>query len=113
MDTLPDIPVQVGSSLQEKAKVYSAGFEGGYRQRSGDDINSIRGTATATWGNITKAQKDTLVAFFKDKKGVTAFLWQAPYEDSPRKWTCESWQPKPKLAGRFSMTASFTEEFDL
>jgi len=115
MDTLPDIGKNPswGLAVEETARVIRHDFGDGYSQRAANGINSIDAAVPVSWGKITLAKRDTLLAFFRAKAGHTAFYWTPPQEVAPRKWTCTKWSYPAAAPGYVTFTAQFREEFDL
>lgn len=114
MEALPNIPMDMSSGgLTEEARVIENDFGDGYRQRAGDGINPIGSTFEAKWDNITTAEANTLVAFFRARGGYEAFTFTPPNESGTWAWTCKSWSRPPDNAGYASLSATFRREFDL
>ena len=59
-------------------RVLRAQFGDGYEQRLADGINNIAQTFTLRFNNRTDDDADDIMAFFEDKKGVTAFDYTYP-----------------------------------
>jgi phage-related protein len=59
-------------------RVLTSAFGDGYEQRLADGINSINQTFVLRFNNRTDDNADDIMAFFEDKKGVTAFNYTYP-----------------------------------
>lgn len=105
----PDFPAQ----RKRAARVLSLSFGDGYAQVSGDGLNAVADSITLSWSFLSRAEADAIDAFFADRAGREAFWWQSPYEARPQKWRCTEWS-RSRVSGAYdSMTATFTEVFDL
>jgi phage-related protein len=114
MDTFPAIQVHYGSAPQPvKPRVQRLDFGDGYSQRIGQGLNPISEGWDIILKDITAAEKDTVVVFFKDKNGTEAFYWTPIGESTPRQYTCPEWLPVPQEGQLWTVTAKFVEEFDL
>lgn len=61
-----------------KPRVKVAKFGDGYEQRLADGINNLEQTFMVSFKNRTDDDADDIIAFFDDKKGVTAFDYTYP-----------------------------------
>jgi len=114
MDALPNIPMELTSGgLSEDCRVLENPFGDGYRQRAGDGMNNIEGAYEAKWENITKAEADTLIAFFRAKGGYLPFTHTPKNETGTWIWTCKKWSRPPDRGPFTNVTATFRREFDL
>ncbi|MAX33219.1 MAG: phage tail protein [Halomonadaceae bacterium] len=112
MDTLPDIPADFGPSLRTQFKVDQTEFGDGYVQRQPAGLNSVRDTWSPSWTLLTQAEYEQLDGFLRARKGVTPFLWQPPWEDTPRQWICQELSSQRPTSARFaSISATFVEDF--
>jgi len=102
-----------GASRQVQARVLKAEFGDGYSQRVGDGINTIRYVYAVSWENISRTDANLIDTFFRARGGHQSFYWTAPGEASPRLWVCETWQRTHSTATLDSISATFTEVFDL
>jgi phage-related protein len=114
MDNLPigtGINVSFGSSHTRKARVLSAAFGNGYQQRAADGINNVRGTYSVVFTNLTRAEANTMDAFFTAKAGYLAFLYQPPGYSTPKMWTCSEWSRQHVDGLIDNISATFEEVF--
>ena len=75
---IPDKTLAKASS----PNVLVAQFGDGYQQRIASGLNSIKDSFTLTFNNRPKAEADDIDAFFRTKKGVTAFNFTYPDTNS-------------------------------
>lgn len=61
-----------------RPRVLTSQFGDGYEQRLADGINNINQTFVLRFNNRTDNNADDIMAFFEDKKGVTAFDYTFP-----------------------------------
>ena len=114
LETFPDITPDYGTEPQEVVpQVARLAFGEGYSQRVGLGLNSIPEPWRLVWLDREALEKDTIVDFLKARGGKEAFYWTPIGESVPRKYTCPKWKPVPLEGGIWTITASFTEEFDL
>ena len=75
---IPDKSLSKASS----PTILVAQFGDGYQQRIASGLNSIKESFTVTFNNRPKAEADDIEAFFRAKKGVTAFNFTYPDTNS-------------------------------
>ena len=94
-EALPSVAVSTARRT-ERARVHVVKFGDGYEQRTPDGINSVVRTYELGWNAITKADANTLDAFFRARQGTEAFTWAPPESPNPlldrSKWVCERYQ---------------------
>lgn len=116
MTTFPTFTPSVApetTSNKPKVRVLQADFGDGYSQRAADGINSIGNVVALSWPVLSLTMSDMIEDFLRARKGVEAFLWTQPGKSVARKWICQDWQVDDVAFGRRSVTATFTEVFDL
>ncbi len=89
-------------------------FEGQYSQRARTGPNAVARKGTIGFSNLTKAQRDEILGFLRQREGVEAFYFHIPGDDNPSLWTCAKWSSPPsrdKVTWR--MTLNLIEEFDI
>ena len=102
-----------GVTIEDTASILKSDFGDGYSQSAENGLNSVRQTASVVWPFVTKAQKNTMLVFFRERKGVKNFKWTPPSE-AESIWKCEKWGPAiPVAPGYYSMSATFNQVFDL
>lgn len=116
INVLPDINVNPDYGLQQggEFRVQSVSFGDGYEQRRPGGINTVRRVWSLQWSNLDLWQKDALIDFLIDRKGVNAFLWQVPGSGDEYQVVCKkmpSWTADGY--GIYSVSAEFTEDFTL
>lgn len=113
MDTLPNIAASYSPTVTPEFSVDSVKLGDGYEQRSAPGLNSVRDAWNLEWMALTKERYFIVYDFLKDRKGVTAFLWQPPWEDEPKKWVCKELSSvRPTGPNTGSITATFVEDFN-
>lgn len=80
-----------GLGFTEKPKVNTVSFGDGYIQRTADGINNIPQKADIRFTNVTGAEKDYVLEFFREHKGYIAFLWTFPGHGTEKKWIATEW----------------------
>ncbi len=105
-------PVDRASELTEKPRVLEAQFGDGYSQRTGDGINNRAEVWALTFAAQTVAERNAILAFLRARNGVEAFDWVSPF-GTYGKWVCKEWTGRPDTAVANSITATFTQVFDL
>ncbi|MDD9822316.1 MAG: phage tail protein [Gammaproteobacteria bacterium] len=113
LDSFPNYAVSAGSEASTAARVLRKQFGDGYEQRAADGLNSLRKTYRAQFNARAKAEVDTIDNFLSRKEGYTPFLFTIPGEAAARRWTCEEWRKTRDSAMRWSLTATFVEDFGL
>lgn len=99
---------------EEEPRVRKAKFGDGYAQTSPDGLNSIERNLTPSWEPLTLAQKDTMIAFFRARKGSEGFFWPLPNEGRTIKVKATRWSIKPKgTKSQWLVNATFEEIFDV
>lgn len=112
--TLPAISPSMGSGLREKTRLLRVRLGDGYEQVATDGLNHIEVTYEAKWQNMPLSELDTLVAFFRARKGVEAFLFTVPGESTPRRFRCEDWQGPVRVSAEIgNLSAKFIQDFGL
>lgn len=109
----PAMQPSVGATNKPKVKVLLASFGDGYSQATADGLNHIRDEFSLTWEVLTASQADYVDTFLREQGGHTPFLWTAPGQVTPQKWTCEEWSETFIQGGYRRMTATFIQSFNL
>ncbi|WP_064033346.1 phage tail protein [Methylosinus sp. R-45379] len=109
----PPINPSVGAQKKPELKILEATFGDGYTQASADGLNHIRDSLTLNWEALTIAQSDAIEAFLNTQGGVTPFLWTAPGDATPRKWTCKDWEVTYRTTHFRSIKATFKQSFNI
>jgi phage-related protein len=109
----PPVHPDWGMERNFAPRVLKAEFGDGYAQRAADGINNNPVSISATWTNLTTAEKNTILNFFVARKGYQAFLYQYVDETSPKAYVCEEWGYTHEDAGGYTVTATFVQVFDL
>ncbi len=106
-------PRLTGQQTQHTASVIVAEFEGGYRQRARPGPNGVRRALSLEWPGMPDFEAAALLAFLKKRAGAEAFYYTPPGEASAVLWTCASWSDVWAGHAARSVSAQFSEEFDL
>lgn len=69
-----------------KARLLSMQFGGGYIHTAANGTNNIYDTYSIAWHNLSKADRDTVVAAIRSTLGVDYFTWTAPGESVSKKF---------------------------
>jgi phage-related protein len=105
----PSFPFEEGY----QPRVLSTPYGDGYIERAGDGINIDPQNLELTWENVTKAERDELMNFFKARAGHEAFLWTTPDSSTELKYIAPQYNSRLTDAGVYTVTASFQQVFDL
>ncbi len=112
LPAMPDIAPSLGSSRSVRLRATRAEFGDGYSQRAGAGLNPARQEWALRWELLTSAEAGRLAGFLSRRGGHEAFSWVAPGEAQARRWTCAGLEgPTPSGGSRWSLSATFTEEF--
>jgi phage-related protein len=113
LDTfVPPLEPSPQSSRPVRPRINSAQFGDGYSQRSEDGLNSSTRTFQAQWPALSVDQQTEIEDFLEDHKS-TPFLWTPPLQTIERKWIASDWTPGYNQVDIVSLSATFTEVFDL
>ena len=113
METLPAISPSYSTAKTAKPKIRRVSFGDGYSQRSSQGLNALDEQWSVTWENRPVADCNQIEAFLLARAGVEAFLWTAPRESAPKKWTCADWTRTPAAPNHDTIRATFVREYDL
>ena len=102
-----------GLVRQQKPRTLKAEFGDGYAQRAGDGPNNMPVTLDVTWTNLTSAQKNDILTFFKARKGFEAFYYTYQDETTARVYICETWSHTHSDADNYTVTATLQQVYDL
>lgn len=106
--TAPDYGVQ----LSVKPRVRQAAFGDGYTQRVADGINTQAEEWALTFSARTASERDTILVFLEARNGVESFDWTSP-AGTVGKFICLEWTYVPANTATHTITAKFTQVFDL
>lgn len=106
-----DVDVSLGSEISTQARVLKAQFGNGYTQRAGDGQNAVSSQYQITFQNLTRAEAQVILDFFKERAGYKSFYYQVSGEDEPRLWTCEQWSREHVTKMLDTIKCTFTEVF--
>jgi Phage-related protein len=115
----PPVAPSPNSQKSVQPRVLKVDFGDGYGQRAADGLNSRPAVWDLKWDALTTAQAAAIETFLADRGGYEAFWWTPPDAATPLKFTGDSWTRTPVVGAerleerRFSMTAKFTQVFDL
>ena len=110
---LPPLPPSLGTEIAPKLKLLQAEFGDGYRQRAQDGLNARALTYALSWDMAAASEAAEIIRFFEDCGGVKAFVYTPPGETRQRRFVCQKWARKRIHHSFHSVTAEFTEVFDL
>jgi phage-related protein len=113
-DTLPAFGFgpDSGVMMEEQPKVLHAQFGDGWTGRAPDGLNTHPLTTKPTWTNLTVAESDLLINFFRAKGGSESFYWTPPGEVSPRLFIATRWGRAIIPGSLRSVQVDFQEVFD-
>ena len=94
-------------------KILKSEFGDGYTQASSQGLNHIRQVVEATWDVLDRAERDQIIAFFKERAGYQPFYYRMPHDDAETKWTVETWSDTVISAGYHRVAATFRQSFSL
>lgn len=109
----PPVAPFTGSKSKPEIKLKKAEFGDGYTQITRDGINHIRQVYSLSWDKLTRANAESIVAFFEQQGGDTPFYFQMSPTSPLLKWTCEEWEMEFLSAGLGGVTATFRQSFYL
>ena len=104
----PDYGVQ----MSVKPRVRQAAYGDGYTQRVADGINTQPEEWALTFSARTTSERDTILAFLEARNGVESFDWTSP-AGTVGKFICPEWTYVPANTATHTITAKFTQVFDL
>ena len=100
-------------SRDRTISLYENSFGDAYNQVAPAGINHIRNTYIVTLASVTKAEKNTLEAFFIARGGYKNFSWTPPGDTVVRLWKCKTWKFSIIAPDYFSCTFTIIEDFSL
>lgn len=106
----PEVAISPGSGMEENARVLVAQFGSNYAQRAADGLNSVSSQYSVTFENLTRDEGETIIAFFRARKGSEAFYFTPP-GDSEKMWRCEKWSRTHVDAAFDTINATFIQVF--
>lgn len=109
----PPVHPDFGMGRKYKPKVLMAQFGDGYAQRAADGTNNNPVALSATWTNLTRAERDYIVNFFDTCNGVASFRYAYVDEPQPKVYICPEWDDVLNDAGGYTVTASLQQVYDL
>lgn len=83
---MPLTTLITGVNRPVKARLLSASFGGGYIQTAANGTSNLFDTYSIQWGNLSKADRDTVVAAIRSTLGTDYFTWTAPGETVSKKF---------------------------
>ncbi|QIG76831.1 minor tail protein M [Rhizobium phage RHph_Y1_11] len=101
-----------GTSEDHTPSILVNNFGDGYVQRTPDGLNHDLARLSPKFEVMTYAEAETIMAFFKARKGTEPFWFQLPGAASPQKWVCTSWSRSWDGEVTQSVTANFQEVVD-
>lgn len=101
-----------GCTLQNAPRILSAGFGGGYEQRTGDGINTNKRTLAARFEALDLGEANALESFLVERAGYKPFFCKVPGYEAGILFTCATWTRNYNDAGLENLTATFVECFD-
>ncbi|MCF5237414.1 phage tail protein, partial [Pseudomonas sp. PA-5-4G] len=90
-------------------RLKTARFGDGYQQSAQDGINNKSQSWPLTFVG-DEAQIKPIIAFLDRHAGASPFFWTAPLA-APALYRCKGYQPTPRGAGIYSLTATFEQAF--
>lgn len=108
----PPVAPSPGTQHIPEIVLNEASFGDGYTQSSPRGINHIRETILLRWDGISNEHMTQLRAFFFERGGWQAFLYQPYGSAAPIKWTCKEWGASASSPWTFNakLRQSFTLE---
>ncbi len=113
MDTFNIANPTYASQKKTSTKVWQNDFGDGYSQRAARGLNSVSQEWSLTWSNLPYATINSIESFFSTRMGVTAFYWTPLRGAVPLIFICSSWSREFTGPDTDSLTATFTQVFDL
>lgn len=106
-----------GFSKSNEPVVFRSEFGDGYELRIANGINNIKQSFTVNFATRPKDEIDDIVAFFEDKKGVTAFDYtfsdtNAGGNEETVKVVCETWDQTWAYDDYYSLSATFRRLYE-
>lgn len=100
--TTPDFPVEERSAPRIRRADLS-----NYIQQRPNGINLYADTWPLTFSAKSDADRDTILAYFEARNGVTPFQWTTPFGETAQ-FTCSEWDTSLDYCGLSTITATFT-----
>jgi phage-related protein len=101
-----------GTVESHSPKILTASFGNGYSQEAGDGLNGDPAEVKGVWNVLTWAEGQTIMDFFKSKKGYIPFKFTLPGETKARVWKCKQWSRTWNTHMTVDISATLTEAFD-
>ena len=103
----------VGSSKRREFSIHEAEFGNGYTAPAASGLNHVRKVLELSWDVLTPAEASQINAFLSAHGGVKPFLYLAPGETTPLKFTCNDWTETHSHIGFMTVSAKFRQSFNL
>lgn len=97
----------------KQPKVNTTLFGDGYTQRSADGIHPLAEEWSLTFEYDNPTDRDTDEATLVTLGGYTYFLWTPPRQSVQKKYICSQWGTGYGDDGVFTLSAKFTQVWDL
>jgi len=100
------------AALTAKPRLRKAAYGDGYTQRVADGINYNPESWSLTFSARTTSERDAILAFFVARGGTESFTWTSP-SGVTGVFVCEEWGYTPDNTATHTVTATFTQVYDL
>jgi phage-related protein len=111
--TPPVTPSVGGVRIATTPRVIETKLGDGYSQRAADGLNALARAVSLRWDTLSRADADSIVAFFEAHGGAEHWLYAVPPGGTTRKWVLRSWDRSPTTALTDSISCEIVEVFDL
>jgi len=103
----------ISSRKGQSARVLEVEFGDGYNQRATDGINNVRADYGNIWRGIPNTDADTIINFLIDHAGANSFTWTDPTTATTVSVTCKKWTRTPLSLNYQTVTAEFSQVYDI
>ncbi len=107
----PPISPTAGATDKPEIKILQAEFGDGSTQPTPPGLNHIRKVLTLRFDLLEPDEKDAIVTFLEERKGVEPFLYTLPGYSTPTLYTCSNWDTTALAAGMFAVSATLRQSF--
>lgn len=104
---------EFGATKSVKPLVNPVKFADGYEQRIATGMNSIVQTWSLSFANREPEEALAIETFLINRAAVEAFEWTPPGSADPLVFVCRAWDMTPQKGGRYSISTTFEQVFEL
>lgn len=109
----PPMQPDIGIQRNLKPVTLKASFGDGYSQRVADGQNNKPLTLNLTWSNLLTTERDSIINFFKARRGYQSFFYTYQDESSPSVFICQEYSSTHVHSGIYTVTAVLQQVYDV